>query len=108
MARKSVISLLLALLMGTLCAAWWASSPLRADVPNLQDQLEKGLKARLPSEFAFIQTVVILVDNGTLPRSLVDSTFFWVRKNRGHKKYMVPYFERILRKRAESLGIDIP
>lgn len=76
--------------------------------PTLKDQLEKGLKARFPQEFAFINTVVTMVDNGQLPRDLVLSTFLWVRNNKYHKKYMVPYFERILRARAAERGITIP
>ena len=51
-----------------------------ATVPTLKDKLEKGLKARLPSEFAFIANVVSKVNDGTLPLSLVDSTFLWARK----------------------------
>ncbi len=76
--------------------------------PNLKSQLENGLKARFPAEFAFIHTVVTMVENNQLPLDLVQSTFLWVRKNKYHKKYMVPYFERLLRSRAAERGITIP
>ncbi len=76
--------------------------------PTLKEQLEKGLRARFPQEFAFIQTVVTMVENGQLPQDMVLSTFLWVRKNRSQKKFLVPYFERILRSRALQAGIVIP
>ncbi|HEY5311237.1 MAG TPA: hypothetical protein VIK18_01915, partial [Pirellulales bacterium] len=49
---------------------------------DLQGQLEKGLKARRPVEFAYIAQIVELVEDGDLPRDLVDSTFGWARKKR--------------------------
>ena len=79
-----------------------------AQVAGLRDQLEKGLKARLPAEFAFLDRVVIMVERNELPRSLVDSSFLWVRKNKSHKNYLVPFFERVLRARAAQMGIRIP
>jgi len=88
--------------------AWPLVAQVTEGTPTLKDQLEKGLKARFPQEFAFINTVVTMVESGQLPRDLVLSTFFWVRKNKYQKKYMVPYFERILRARAAEQGITIP
>ena len=70
----------------------------------LKDQLEKGLKARLPREFAFIDRVVKMVDNQQLPLDLVQSTFLWARVK---KPYPFPYFETGLRTRAAKRGIDI-
>ena len=109
MMRRSlrVIPLLLAVVMGTFCASWFPSTT-NAQVASLRDQLEKGLKARLPADFAFINTVVVMVENNQLPLDLVQSSFLWVRKNRSHKKYMVAYFEQVLRRRALARGIEIP
>jgi hypothetical protein len=76
--------------------------------PALSDTLEKGLKARLPSEFKFIKLVVKMVGNGTLPESLVLSVFHYVRKKRGTKRGLVPYFEQALRLAAAREGITIP
>jgi hypothetical protein len=70
---------------------------------SLKDQLEKGLKARRPQEFAFIARVVTLVEQGILPRTLVDSTFLWARSAR----HPFQYFERGLRVRARRLGIPL-
>jgi hypothetical protein len=70
--------------------------------PPLKIVLEKGLNARLPSEFAFVDKVVRLVDEGRLPVSVVDSTFLWARRR---QPYPFPYFERALRIRAKRLGV---
>jgi hypothetical protein len=96
-----------AALGASLILSCWFDATQARDL-TLRDQLETGLKARLPEEFAFIDTVVTLVDNGTLPRDMVDGVFFWVRKNRNQRKYMVPYFERLLRLKAKQAGIAIP
>ena len=72
--------------------------------PSLRERLEKGLKARRPKEFAFIATVATRVEEGTLPRSLVDATFFWARNKR---PYPYPYFEEALKQRAKKLGLAI-
>jgi hypothetical protein len=73
----------------------------------LKEQLENGLKARLPSEFAFIARVVEMVDKGQLPVALVKSTFEWTRRMKYYKRSLVPYFARSLRLRAARLGIVI-
>jgi len=71
---------------------------------DLRIQLEKGLKARLPREFDFIDHVVGMVDNNQLPRDLVQSTFLWARPK---KPYPFPYFENGLRLRAAKRGISL-
>ena len=75
-----------------------------AKIANLRDQLEKGLKARLPREFGFIDRVVGMVEAGQLPYDLVQSTFMWTRVKR---PYPFPYFEAGLRTRAARQGIKI-
>ena len=52
--------------------------------PDLKERLEKGLKARRPTEFEFIARVVELVEQKTLPLSLVDGTFLWARRKAKH------------------------
>jgi hypothetical protein len=71
---------------------------------DLRIQLEKGLRARLPREFDFIDHVVGMVDNNQLPRDLVQSTFLWARAK---KPYPFPYFESGLRLRAARRGINL-
>ena len=75
-----------------------------AKIANLQDQLEKGLKARLPREFDFIERVVGMVEAKQLPFDLVQSTFLWARPKR---PFPFPYFETGLRTRAAKRGIKI-
>jgi hypothetical protein len=73
-------------------------------IAGLRDQLEKGLKARLPREFAFIDRVVGMVDAEQLPYALVQNAFLWAR---GKRPYPFPYFEMGLRKLAARQGIKI-
>ena len=72
--------------------------------PDLKSILEKGLRARRPEEFAFIEVVVTKVDNGILPRETVESTFLWARK---HAKNEFQYFQHGLRERAKKIGVDL-
>ncbi len=80
---------------------------IEANVAGLKTQLEAGLKARRPEEFAFIKKVVTMVGNDTLPLLLVKSTFQWTRQNPAAKKYPFFYFQRALRERAKKLGITV-
>jgi len=97
-----------ATLATTVTASEQDASPISADVLDLKQQLEKGLKARRPSEFAFINLVVAMVENDSLPMDLVKSTFLWARKKGLSTRYPFPYFERALRIRAAKQGITIP
>ena len=76
--------------------------------PTLRDTLAKGLKARRPREFQFIDRVVAMVQNKQLPLDLVQSTFQWARKKTRFKRYPFQYFERGLIQRAAKIGIIIP
>ena len=79
--------------------------PAAGQVASLQEELENGLRAWRPQEFAFIAVVVGMVEGGQLPLSLVKGTFKWaIRK---HSNYPFPYFERALRLRAARRGIEI-
>ena len=80
---------------------------IEANVADLQQQLESGLKARRPEEFEFIAKVVTMVGNDTLPLDLVMSTFLWTRKNPKAREYPFVYFQRALRERAMKLGITV-
>lgn len=105
--------ILIQLLIGSLLVpALIAQEPINtptveANVAGLQQQLESGLKARRPSEFAFIKKVVMMVGNNTLPMDLVNSTFVWVRNNPDAREYPFVYFQRALRERAKKLGITV-
>ena len=81
-----------------------ATNPTAAETADLKERLEKDLRARLPDEFAFIAKVVELVEAGTLPVDLVESTYLWARRQRLHP---FQHFERGLRVRAGRLGINL-
>ena len=76
-----------------------------AQVISLEDQLNTGLKTRRPEETAFVEGVARLVNEGKLPRKLVDSTFTWAVRRR--QTYPFPAFERALRLQADRLGVDL-
>ncbi len=99
-------------LFSLVTAAWIA----RADEPaaigtnmgiqiDLKTELQKGLKARRPCEFQYIDQITAMIEAGQLPRSLVDSTFIWARKQPGRQ---LQYFQFALRARADQLGIATP
>jgi len=66
--------------------------------------LAAGLKCRRPSEFAFVKSVATKVETGVLPRNLVDSTYFWARRQ---PPYPYIQFEFALKARAKKLGISL-
>jgi hypothetical protein len=74
-------------------------------IENLKQTLEQILRARRQEEFDFIARVVDLVDAGTLPREMVESTMLWVRKKNPKRPF--PYFEQALRVRAKEIGVEL-
>ena len=77
------------------------------NVADLQQQLESGLKARRPVEFAFIRRVVVFVQAELLSEDLVKAVFNWARKKARFKKYPYPYFERAMREEARKRGVPL-
>jgi len=75
-----------------------------ARVASLQEQLEKGLKARRQVEFQFVARVALLVKQGRLTREVVQGTFSFVTKKYRDRKYLVPIFEQALRSRLAQDG----
>ncbi|HEX4130103.1 MAG TPA: hypothetical protein VHZ24_08675 [Pirellulales bacterium] len=72
---------------------------------DLKTQLEKGLRARRPVEFAYIAEVVAMVEVGAIPKSLVDSSFLWARKQRSRQ---LQYFQFALQRQANRIGVITP
>jgi hypothetical protein len=72
---------------------------------DLKTQLEKGLLARRPVEFQYIQQIVTLVDAGQLPRDMVATTFVWARKQPTRR---LQYFQFALATRARKLPVQLP
>ena len=79
---------------------------------KLYDMLRVGLKAKTEADFEYIAEVVKLVDEGKLPREMVDSSFLYARyRYRTHPgsfqlRPMV-YFQPSLTARAKKIGVII-
>ncbi|MDX1962723.1 MAG: hypothetical protein SFX18_06195 [Pirellulales bacterium] len=69
---------------------------------TLEETLAAGLRCRRPEEFAFVKLVADRVEEGTLPRSLVEGTFFWARRQ---NQYPYISFRYALELRAKKLGL---
>ena len=101
------------ILVGALAISWFAGPRAPAaprvetapQIENLKQTLEQVLRARRQEEFDFIAKVVGLVDAGTLPRSMVESTLHWVRKKNPKRPFQ--YFEQALRVRAKEIGVEL-
>lgn len=79
---------------------------------SLHDMLRVGLKAKTEADFAYIAEVVKLVDEGKLPREMVDSSFLYARyRYRTHpgsfKLRPMVYFQPSLTARAKKIGVII-
>jgi hypothetical protein len=79
---------------------------------SLYDQLRVGLKATTKSDFAFINLVVLRVNEGKLPRPLVDSTFLWARNRyKSHpgvsRLRPMVYFQPALIERAKRARVPL-
>ncbi|EAQ80738.1 hypothetical protein [Blastopirellula marina] len=72
---------------------------------SLRETLEKGLRARRPIEFEFIDEVVDLVDTGELTRQLVMSCFEYARRRDRYQPYR--YFAPAIRIQAKKIGVDL-
>ena len=72
---------------------------------DLKTQLEKGLRARRPVEFEYLNEIVRLVEVGQLPRTLVTTTFVWARKQPTRQ---LQYFQFALQTRAKGLPVKLP
>jgi hypothetical protein len=77
---------------------------------SLYDQLRVGLKAYTKQDVEFIQLVVQKVDEGKLPRKLVDATFLWARnrykdKPGAHQRRPIVYFQPALTLQARKIGV---
>ncbi|MBX3413593.1 MAG: hypothetical protein KF708_12960 [Pirellulales bacterium] len=71
---------------------------------DLKDMLNKGLKSRRKSEFAFVDEVVTEVDAGRLPRKEVEQVFLWARRQPRHP---FQYFQFAMTKQARRFGVRL-
>jgi hypothetical protein len=85
---------------------------LAAEEPTLRERLEKGLRARTSADFAYLDRVIVEVEGGNLPQTLVDRVFFWARKkaeeqDEGKRKRPMIYFRPALTILAARIGVDL-
>jgi hypothetical protein len=78
----------------------------------LKQQLTLGLKATTKEDKEFINNVVLKVEQGTIPRPLVDSTFLWAREKANRKSASrslrpIVYFRPGLIARAKILHLTL-
>ena len=96
-----------AALTGSYFAGMIGDTQSQAQVPTLREQLVYGLRARYPSDYAYIDQVVLFVNKGRLSREVVLGVFHWTRK-KSTKKYLIPYFREGLRRVAREKGEEAP
>ena len=72
---------------------------------TLKTQLQKGLKARRPVEFEYIDEIIKLVEKGKLPRKLVVTTYLAAQQRPRHP---LQYFQLALEARARGLNVRLP
>jgi hypothetical protein len=121
-ARRGVglAAMVLAAASGVALRAQQATQPVRPSDPagrqgrqvSLRDQLRVGLKAVTKADFAFIDLVVARVNQGALPRPLVDSTFLWARRrvetrSTPYRKRPIVFFQPALVMRAKAIGVTL-
>jgi hypothetical protein len=100
----SIFCVSIGLLVAVTFAFAQQSNPSTPQVADLQEQLEKGLRARRPIEVQFLGRVIQLVNQGRLTREVVQGSFSFVIKKYRDKKYLVPIFEQTLRRRLSLDG----
>ena len=66
--------------------------------------IKAGLHTTTDEEGGFVSRVVTLMNQGTLPRSMVHGTFFWARKKPRHK---FQYFKFAMIVRASRIGVRL-
>lgn len=86
-------------------AAFSAAPCARGSTLTLKKQLETGLRARRDSDFAYIAGIVAKVENGTLPRRLVDQAFLYSRAR--DPEYPLIYFQFTLKELAKKAGVNL-
>jgi hypothetical protein len=82
-----------------------AEQMLDLNTVELRNQLKSGLRVFQPEQQAFLETVLVAVDTGTLPRSMVNMVYIWaIRRN---PKVPFPYFQIAMRSLAERRGVSL-
>ena len=75
------------------------------NIASLEDQLTKGLRAVTPEQQQFVHLVVTLVEQGRLPRALVNLVYKWALERNPSVPF--PYFEYALKVLAKRRGVQM-
>ena len=86
-----------------LLATGWSN--IASAAPLDADTMKVALHTATPQEEGFIENVLALVDKGTLPWDLVESTFLWAKKKPANRRFY--YFKQGLILRAADRGISL-
>ena len=99
MVRAMSVGLVLLALLAT-----WDRQHAFAGTKLDAETMKAALKTTTTEENGFVDRVVTAATNGTLPASVVDTTFQWARKKSKHK---FQYFKHALIKVAADQGVSI-
>lgn len=103
---KTVAAAALALLPRRWTAAQQGRVPNQGrGAASLTDQLTKGLRAVGPAQQQFVQVVVAAVDQGSLPRGLVNLVYKWALERNPSVPF--PYFQYALTELAKRRGVNL-
>jgi hypothetical protein len=69
------------------------------------EQIKAVLHTATVEEGGFVTWVVGMVNQGTFPADLFESTLLWAKKKPAHHRFQ--YFKRGLIQRAAAVGIDL-
>ncbi len=72
---------------------------------KLEDQLRYGLRCARPGQIEYVQTVARAVDEGRLPRAMVNLVYRWATQRDTNVPF--PYFQFALEELARRRGISI-
>ena len=73
---------------------------------NLEDQLKNGLRAVTPDQIQYVRSVAALVEQGHLPRAMVNLIYTWALEK--NPRVPFPYFQFALRALAKRRGLSVP
>lgn len=76
------------------------------EVVRLEDQLMNGLRVVTPDQRAYVNQIVSLVNQGRIPRAMVNVVYTWALKR--NPKVPLPYFQFALQALAERRGVNVP
>ena len=71
----------------------------------LLDQLKNGLRATRPNQEEFLQHLVAQVDQGAVPRSMVNTVYKWALQR--NPRVPFPYFQVAMRELAKRRGVTL-